>query len=56
MAVNEPYKMEILDSIQEDPITVYHIGKGINIFCCMDINLEGTVQFLYSMAMWWIHI
>ncbi|RVW95182.1 Threonine--tRNA ligase, chloroplastic/mitochondrial 2 [Vitis vinifera] len=26
MAVNEPYKMEILDSIQEDPITVYHIG------------------------------
>ncbi|XP_002270988.4 threonine--tRNA ligase, chloroplastic/mitochondrial 2 [Vitis vinifera] len=26
MAVNEPYKMEILDSIQEDPITIYHIG------------------------------
>ncbi|EEF30374.1 threonyl-tRNA synthetase, putative [Ricinus communis] len=26
MAVNEPYKMEILDSIKEDPITIYHIG------------------------------
>ncbi|MBA0548969.1 hypothetical protein Golob_020031 [Gossypium lobatum] len=27
MAVNEPYKMEILDSIKEDPITIYHIGN-----------------------------
>ncbi|OMO94365.1 hypothetical protein CCACVL1_06040 [Corchorus capsularis] len=26
MAINEPYKMEILDSIKEDPITIYHIG------------------------------
>ncbi|KAL3572986.1 hypothetical protein D5086_026890 [Populus alba] len=26
MAVNEPYKMEILESIKEDPITIYHIG------------------------------
>nr|GMC88291.1 threonine--tRNA ligase, chloroplastic/mitochondrial 2 [Ipomoea batatas] len=26
MAVNEPYKIEILDSIKEDPITIYHIG------------------------------
>ncbi|XP_031127872.1 threonine--tRNA ligase, chloroplastic/mitochondrial 2 [Ipomoea triloba] len=25
-AVNEPYKIEILDSIKEEPITIYHIG------------------------------
>ncbi|XP_021676199.2 threonine--tRNA ligase, chloroplastic/mitochondrial 2 [Hevea brasiliensis] len=27
MAVKEPYKMEILESIKEDPITIYHIGE-----------------------------
>lgn len=27
MAINEPYKLEILDSIKEDPITIYHIGN-----------------------------
>ncbi|XP_051114695.1 threonine--tRNA ligase, chloroplastic/mitochondrial 2 [Andrographis paniculata] len=27
MAANEPYKMEILDSIKEEPITIYHIGN-----------------------------
>lgn len=26
-AINEPYKMEILESIKEEPITIYHIGK-----------------------------
>ncbi|ONI18225.1 hypothetical protein PRUPE_3G203100 [Prunus persica] len=26
-ALNEPYKLEILDSIKEDPITIYHIGN-----------------------------
>ncbi|XP_062107243.1 threonine--tRNA ligase, chloroplastic/mitochondrial 2 [Humulus lupulus] len=25
-ALNEPYKLEILDSIKEEPITIYHIG------------------------------
>ncbi|KAK7401334.1 hypothetical protein VNO78_12731 [Psophocarpus tetragonolobus] len=25
-ALNEPYKLEILESIKEDPITIYHIG------------------------------
>ncbi|KAK3276566.1 hypothetical protein CYMTET_15366 [Cymbomonas tetramitiformis] len=25
-AVNEPYKLELLDAIKEDPITIYHIG------------------------------
>lgn len=29
MAINEPYKMEILESIEEEPITVYHIGKKL---------------------------
>ncbi|KAJ6825935.1 threonine--tRNA ligase, chloroplastic/mitochondrial 2 [Iris pallida] len=27
MAISEPYKLEILDSIKEDPITIYHIGS-----------------------------
>ncbi|XP_018502291.1 threonine--tRNA ligase, chloroplastic/mitochondrial 2 [Pyrus x bretschneideri] len=31
-ALNETYKLEILDSIKEDPITIYHIGKGFTIF------------------------
>ncbi|KAL5729762.1 threonine--tRNA ligase [Ranunculus cassubicifolius] len=26
-AINEPYKMEILDGIQDDHITIYHIGN-----------------------------
>ncbi|CAN4103646.1 unnamed protein product [Withania somnifera] len=26
MAINEPYKIEILERIQEEPITIYHIG------------------------------
>ncbi|KAM5580452.1 hypothetical protein ABKV19_009945 [Rosa sericea] len=26
-ALNEPYKLEILDGIKEDPITIYHIGN-----------------------------
>lgn len=25
-ALNEPYKLEILEGIKEDPITIYHIG------------------------------
>jgi threonyl-tRNA synthetase len=32
MAVNEPYKMEILESIKEDPITIYHIGNACHFF------------------------
>ncbi|CDP18259.1 unnamed protein product [Coffea canephora] len=27
LAVNEPYKIEILESIKEEPITIYHIGN-----------------------------
>ncbi|KAG1327287.1 threonine--tRNA ligase, chloroplastic/mitochondrial 2 [Cocos nucifera] len=27
MALDEPYKLEILDSIEEEPITIYHIGN-----------------------------
>lgn len=26
-SLNEPYKLEILDGIKEEPITIYHIGK-----------------------------
>ncbi|KAM2212229.1 hypothetical protein COP1_022423 [Malus domestica] len=31
-ALKESYKLENLDSIKEDPITIYHIGKGFTIF------------------------
>ncbi|CAA7407944.1 unnamed protein product [Spirodela intermedia] len=27
LAINEPYKLEILESIKEEPITIYHIGN-----------------------------
>ncbi|KAI3907343.1 hypothetical protein MKW98_010693 [Papaver atlanticum] len=27
MSINEPYKMEILEGITEEPITIYHIGN-----------------------------
>ena len=27
LAINEPYKMEILDRIKTEPITIYHIGN-----------------------------
>ncbi|KAG0459404.1 hypothetical protein HPP92_022532 [Vanilla planifolia] len=27
LAINEPYKLEILESIKEDPISIYHIGE-----------------------------
>ncbi|KAJ8485096.1 hypothetical protein OPV22_017581 [Ensete ventricosum] len=27
MALNEPYKLKILESIEEEPITIYHIGN-----------------------------
>ncbi|MGG6266492.1 threonine--tRNA ligase [Leptolyngbya sp. AN03gr2] len=26
-AINEPYKLEILDDIKEEPITIYHLGE-----------------------------
>jgi threonyl-tRNA synthetase len=26
-ALNEPYKLKILERIKEEPITIYHIGK-----------------------------
>lgn len=29
MSLNEPYKLEILESIKEEPITIYHIGKEL---------------------------
>lgn len=32
MAINEPYKIEILESIKEDPITIYHIGMTCHCF------------------------
>lgn len=31
MALNEPYKMEILEGIKEEPITIYHIGNLLSL-------------------------
>ena len=28
-SLNEPYKLEILEAIKEEPITIYHIGKDL---------------------------
>lgn len=28
MAANEPYKLEILESIKDESITIYHIGNN----------------------------
>ncbi|KAB2637090.1 threonine--tRNA ligase, partial [Pyrus ussuriensis x Pyrus communis] len=41
-ALNEPYKLEILDSIKEDPVTIYHIGKGFTIFRLNIVMNGGT--------------
>ncbi|XP_058210499.1 threonine--tRNA ligase, chloroplastic/mitochondrial 2 isoform X1 [Rhododendron vialii] len=45
MAVNEPYKMEILESIKEDPITIYHIGNDWWDLCAgPHVESTGTID------------
>lgn len=42
-AINEPFKLEILDSIKTEPITIYHIGdKWWDL--CAGPHLESTSQ------------
>ncbi|KAI8558134.1 hypothetical protein RHMOL_Rhmol04G0065900 [Rhododendron molle] len=45
MAVNEQYKMEILESIKEDPITIYHIGNDWWDLCAgPHVESTGTID------------
>ncbi|KAL2340378.1 hypothetical protein Fmac_008318 [Flemingia macrophylla] len=41
LALNEPYKLEILESIKEDPITIYHIGSVHALFSLYSFLLKG---------------
>lgn len=55
LAVNEPYKMEILGSIQDDSITIYHIGKWkfgffFSIFFLDNVLLISFLVFLLVTA------
>ncbi|KAM2417312.1 hypothetical protein ACFX1W_024170 [Malus domestica] len=49
-ALNEPYKLEILESIKEDPITIYHIGKGFTIF---RLNIVWKYAKFFIGDEWW---
>lgn len=42
-AINEPYKLEILDDIKTEPITIYHLGQDWWDLCAGP-HLENTVQ------------
>ncbi|XP_021773082.1 threonine--tRNA ligase, chloroplastic/mitochondrial 2-like [Chenopodium quinoa] len=45
MAQNEPYKLEILDSIKEEPITIYHIGDEWWDLCAgPHVDTTGTIN------------
>ncbi|XP_057953620.1 threonine--tRNA ligase, chloroplastic/mitochondrial 2 isoform X1 [Malania oleifera] len=59
MAVNEPYKMEILGSINKDPITIYHIGNewwdlcaGPHVESTGNIN-KKAVELEYVAGAYW---
>ena len=42
LEINEPYKLEILDSIKEEPVTIYHIGLSntLQLMNCYYLNPE----------------
>ncbi|XP_021862107.1 threonine--tRNA ligase, chloroplastic/mitochondrial 2 [Spinacia oleracea] len=45
MAQNEPYKLEILDSIKEEPITIYHVGDEWWDLCAgPHVDSTGTIN------------
>ncbi|MEO1208826.1 MAG: threonine--tRNA ligase [Cyanobacteria bacterium J06638_20] len=43
LAINEPYKLEILDDIKGDPITIYHLGEDWWDLCAGP-HLESTAE------------
>ncbi|ONK68508.1 uncharacterized protein A4U43_C05F12570 [Asparagus officinalis] len=45
LAINEPYKLEILDNIKEDSITIYHIGNEWWDLCAgPHVNSTGNID------------
>ncbi|GAB2215080.1 hypothetical protein Droror1_Dr00019454 [Drosera rotundifolia] len=45
LALNEPYKLEILESIKEEPITIYHIGDEWWDLCAgPHVESTGTIN------------
>lgn len=52
MAINEPYKVEILESIKEEPITIYHIGKTLISCFCLDFSLRNLYVKRYFSALY----
>lgn len=46
LALNEPYKMEILDGIKTEPITIYHIGTEWWDLCAgPHVESTGKIDF-----------
>ncbi|KAK9691297.1 hypothetical protein RND81_09G187800 [Saponaria officinalis] len=43
-AQNEPYKLEILDSIKEEPITIYHIDEWWDLCAGPHVESTGTIN------------
>ncbi|MBD2393972.1 threonine--tRNA ligase [Cyanobacterium aponinum FACHB-4101] len=57
--INEPYKLEILDSIKEDPITIYHLGDqwwdlcaGPHVETTADLNPKAIELETVAGAYW----
>lgn len=49
LAINEPYKLELLDSIKDDVITIYHIGTAWWDLCAgPHVESTGMMQALVS--------
>ncbi len=50
-AINEPYKLEILDSIKTEPITIYHIGDEWWDLCAgPHVPSTGKLDLLFSVC------
>lgn len=57
--INEPYKLEILESIKEDPITIYHLGEewwdlcaGPHVETTADLNPKAIALESVAGAYW----
>ncbi|KAL5167773.1 Threonine--tRNA ligase, chloroplastic/mitochondrial 2 [Glycine soja] len=49
-ALNEPYKLEILESIKEDPITIYHIDGSVMSGGTSVLERKPMLQRIYGTA------
>jgi hypothetical protein len=50
-ALNEPYKLEILERIKEEPITIYHIG---NCYCLLFVAEYWLVDLCTDRQICWV--